>query len=86
MHVYTENTARDVCAHCSSLTNAHALYAPAVPDDMVLKVIELRLNQLDCATKGWVLHGFPLNREQAELLSSVGLQPNRYSCAVERHP
>lgn len=50
-----------------------------VPDDMVLEALTRRLNQLDCATKGWVLHGFPLTRDQAEGLSKAGHHPNRYA-------
>ncbi|XP_065916646.1 adenylate kinase 8-like [Dysidea avara] len=49
----------------------------AIPDDMLLEVLTNRLNQLDCATRGWVLHGFPLNRDQAEGLFKAGHHPNR---------
>lgn len=49
----------------------------AVPDDMVMAVVRKRLEQVDCATRGWVLHGFPLTREQAELLTSTGHNANR---------
>lgn len=52
-------------------------YYFAVPDDMVMKVLSGRLSQLDCATRGWVLHGFPLTREQAELLDEHGYEPYR---------
>ena len=51
--------------------------SPAVPDDMVMVVVRKRLEQLDCATRGWVLHSFPLTREQAELLTSAGHNANR---------
>ena len=50
----------------------------AVPDDMVLSVVRKRLEQVDCATRGWVLHGFPLTRDQAELLTTAGYNPNRW--------
>ena len=53
-------------------------YYFAVPDDMVMKVLSGRLSQLDCATRGWVLHGFPLTREQAELLDEHGYEPYRW--------
>ena len=52
-------------------------YHFVVPDDMVMKVLSGRLSQLDCATRGWVLHGFPLTREQAELLDEHGYEPYR---------
>lgn len=49
----------------------------AIPDDMMLQALTKRLNQLDCATKGWVLHGFPMTRDQAEGLAKAGHHPNR---------
>ena len=48
-----------------------------VPDDMVMKLVTHRLSQVDCATRGWVLHSFPFSREQAELLNDANLAPNR---------
>jgi adenylate kinase len=48
-----------------------------IPDDIAMEVVAGRLKQLDSSTRGWVLHGFPLNREQAKLLDNFGLQPNR---------
>ena len=48
-----------------------------VPDNMVMEVLSHRLSQLDCATRGWVLHGFPQTREQAEALSDSGYHPYR---------
>uniref|UniRef100_A0AAR2KXG7 Nucleoside-diphosphate kinase n=1 Tax=Pygocentrus nattereri TaxID=42514 RepID=A0AAR2KXG7_PYGNA len=41
-----------------------------VPDSMVLQILTERLSRLDCVTRGWVLHGFPQDLEQAELLFS----------------
>ena len=49
-----------------------------VPDDMVLEALTKRLSQLDCSSKGWILHGFPMTRDQAEGLAKAGHQPNRY--------
>ena len=48
-----------------------------VPDDLVLQLLQNRLAQLDAVTKGWVIHGFPKTREQAESLTKVGYEPNR---------
>lgn len=48
-----------------------------IPDDMVMKLVTHRLSQVDCATRGWVLHSFPFSREQAELLNDANLAPNR---------
>ena len=49
----------------------------SVPDDMVMALLSKRLGQLDIMTRGYVLHGFPANRTQAELLSESGHKPNR---------
>jgi len=49
-----------------------------VPDGLVLQLLQSRLAQLDAVTKGWVIHGFPKTREQAETLTKAGYEPNRY--------
>ena len=49
-----------------------------VPDDLVLQLLQNRLAQLDAVTRGWVIHGFPKTREQAESLTKAGYEPNRY--------
>lgn len=51
----------------------------AVPDSIVLTILRERLAQLDCVSRGWVLHGYPVTREQAEQLDRTGFTPNRYS-------
>ncbi|XP_028407699.1 adenylate kinase 8-like [Dendronephthya gigantea] len=48
-----------------------------IPDDLILQLLRNRLSQLDCVTRGWVLHAFPTTRRQAEALSSLGFEPNR---------
>ncbi|XP_048586819.1 adenylate kinase 8-like [Nematostella vectensis] len=48
-----------------------------VPDDLVLQLLHQRMSRLDAVTKGWVLHGFPKTREQAEALGKAGYEPNR---------
>ncbi|XP_019496979.1 PREDICTED: adenylate kinase 8 isoform X1 [Hipposideros armiger] len=49
----------------------------AVPDNIVMKVLCQRLNQPDCIQKGWVLHGFPRDLDQARLLDRADHRPNR---------
>ncbi len=49
----------------------------SVPDDMVMSVLSQRLCRLDTASRGWVVHGYPLTRDQAELLNNSGHAPNR---------
>nr|XP_054770114.1 adenylate kinase 8-like [Lytechinus pictus] len=48
-----------------------------VPDNLILKLLDERLSQVDCSTRGWVLRGFPRTREQAENLTAAGHEPNR---------
>ena len=56
-----------------------------VPDSLLLPLLRERLGKLDCVSRGWVLHGFPKSREQAEALDQVysqksfstGFFPNR---------
>nr|NP_001155275.1 radial spoke protein AK58 [Ciona intestinalis]BAH59278.1 radial spoke protein AK58 [Ciona intestinalis] len=62
-----------------------------VPNSLVTKVVADRLMQLDASSRGWVLHGYPLTRDQAEGLFDAGLQPNRIyffdipdDCVIER--
>ncbi|NXP55194.1 KAD8 kinase, partial [Heliornis fulica] len=50
-----------------------------VPDNLVMKILANRLNALDCAANGWVLHGFPRDREQGEQLQQSHVTPNRFS-------
>ena len=59
-------------------TNSAKFYSFSVPDSIVLNVLKERLGQLDCVSRGWVLHGYPKTREQAEQLSYAGFVPNRY--------
>ena len=39
-----------------------------VPDRIIGKLIEDRLNQPDCRINGWILEGFPANEVQARIL------------------
>nr|XP_046202542.1 adenylate kinase 8 isoform X2 [Oncorhynchus gorbuscha] len=48
-----------------------------VPDSMVLQILTERLSRLDCTTRGWVLHGFPRDLEQAEKLQESNFIPSR---------
>ncbi|TMS01537.1 Adenylate kinase 8 [Larimichthys crocea] len=48
-----------------------------VPDSLVLQVLEERLSRVDCSSRGWVLHGFPRDLQQAKSLKESQHQPNR---------
>lgn len=58
-------------AGCSYLSSS------AVPDSIITKALAERLEQQDCIQKGWVLHGFPRDLDQARMLTSMGYNPNR---------
>nr|XP_019584472.1 PREDICTED: adenylate kinase 8 isoform X2 [Rhinolophus sinicus] len=49
----------------------------AVPDGIVKKLLCQRLSQLDCIQRGWVLHGFPRDVDQARMLTGRDYTPNR---------
>ncbi|XP_052505397.1 adenylate kinase 8 isoform X3 [Budorcas taxicolor] len=49
----------------------------AVPDNIIMKVLKQRLDQQDCVERGWVLHGFPRDLDQAHMMDSLGYKPNR---------
>nr|XP_020659418.1 adenylate kinase 8-like [Pogona vitticeps] len=48
-----------------------------VADSIALRVLKDRLLQQDCQTYGWVLHGFPRDVDQADLMKHTGFEPNR---------
>ncbi|XP_062399906.1 adenylate kinase 8 [Sardina pilchardus] len=48
-----------------------------VPDSIVLQILVARLSRLDCTTRGWVVHGFPRDVEQAEKLQESNHTPSR---------
>ncbi|XP_077942639.1 adenylate kinase 8 isoform X2 [Gasterosteus aculeatus] len=47
-----------------------------VPDSLVLQVLEDRLSRVDCGYRGWILHGFPCDLQQAQSLQESH-PPNR---------
>lgn len=48
-----------------------------IPDSLILPLLKERLGKLDCVTRGWILHGFPRSRDQAESLDRMAFSPNR---------
>ncbi|XP_070820976.1 adenylate kinase 8 [Chaetodon trifascialis] len=49
----------------------------AVPDSLLLQVLEERLSRVDCSCRGWILHGFPQHLQQAKSLQESQHPPNR---------
>ena len=48
-----------------------------IPDNLVFKLLDERLGQLDCVSNGWVLNGFPKTASQAERMERLGYKANR---------
>ncbi|XP_040010234.1 adenylate kinase 8 isoform X2 [Xiphias gladius] len=71
---------RSVAADGSSLGQEIQPYLDdgrPVPDTLALQVLEQRLSQVDCSCRGWILHGFPCDLQQAKSLQESQHQPNR---------
>lgn len=47
-----------------------------VPDSLIVGMVRRRLQQEDCILNGWLLDGFPRNREQAMALDAEGFSPD----------
>jgi adenylate kinase len=48
----------------------------AIPDEIVLRLVDARLRQSDCRVNGWVLDGFPANEAQVNLLKAMRIKPS----------
>lgn len=71
---------KEAVAHESLLGVAikpHLKKKSKIPDSLILQVLKEKLGSLECVTKGWVLHGFPKTREQAEALDAALFSPNK---------
>lgn len=51
-----------------------------------MKVLKQRLDQQDCVERGWVLHGFPRDLDQAHVMDSLGYKPNRSAARFPSAP
>ncbi|KAI4793516.1 hypothetical protein KUCAC02_032671, partial [Chaenocephalus aceratus] len=81
--VCCEQLLRSVAAEGSTLGEEIHSYLDdrrPVPDSLVLQVLEERLSRVDCSVRGWILHDFPRDLQQARSLQGAlqgALQPNR---------
>ena len=48
----------------------------AVPDEILLRLIDQRIRQSDCRVNGWILDGFPETESQVNLLKSMRIKPS----------
>ncbi|XP_060056433.1 adenylate kinase 8 isoform X2 [Erinaceus europaeus] len=46
-----------------------------VPNELLMKMIQTRLNESDCIKRGWILDGIPETREQTLMIQSAGVNP-----------
>ena len=56
----------------------------AVPDLIILALLNTSLADPDTKEKGYVLEGFPQNREQALTLARRGILPNHLGMAMTK--
>ncbi|XP_056113404.1 adenylate kinase 8 [Rhinichthys klamathensis goyatoka] len=63
--------------HMGELIKPYLESEQQVPPSIVLRILTERLSRMDCTTRGWVLHGFPQDVEQAEKLQESNFLPNR---------
>ncbi|CAM9785077.1 unnamed protein product [Ascophyllum nodosum] len=49
-----------------------------VPDDVIIDIVQNRLEEEDCQTRGWLLDGFPRTRAQADALSAAGIKADSF--------
>ena len=47
-----------------------------IPDEILLRLIDQRINQSDCRVNGWILEGFPQTESQVNLLKSMRIKPS----------
>jgi len=47
-----------------------------VPDELIIGIVKARLEQSDCAERGWLLDGFPRTQQQAQAMKSAGIVPD----------
>lgn len=72
-HISTGDMLRQAIADATPLGQQAKSYmeqGELVPDDLILGLIQERLNQTD-AQAGWILDGFPRNQSQAEFLDGL---------------
>ncbi|ACB53382.1 adenylate kinase [Crocosphaera subtropica ATCC 51142] len=80
-HISTGEMLREAIAQQTPLGQKAQTYVDQgelVPDDLLLDLIEDRLNQED-AQEGWILDGFPRNVSQAEFLDKLLHKLDKFS-------
>jgi len=78
VHVSTGEVYRR-CADTELGKKAHSFLdnGDRVPDEILVPLVCERLQRPDCKAKGWLLDGFPRNKEQAEGMIKLGVQADK---------
>jgi adenylate kinase len=77
VHLSTGDMLRAAVAAGSEVGTAAKEYMDAgklVPDEVIIGVVNDRLNADDCKANGWLLDGFPRTPAQAEALAAAGIE------------
>jgi len=79
VHISTGDLLRDAVAAGSDLGKQAKAYmdqGQLVPDDLIIGIVQDRLNEQDCKDRGWLLDGFPRSPGQADALNAAGVIPD----------
>ena len=69
-HISTGDLLRGVKGDLKKEIDSYILNGKLVPDEIIIKVLKQRIEKKDCE-KGFILDGFPRNKEQAEDLDKI---------------
>lgn len=81
VHISSGDLLREEVEKGSNLGNIAQSYmkeGKLVPDSLIISMIRQRLQQEDAVTNGWLLDGFPRNKEQALALDVEGFAPDLF--------
>ena len=81
VHISTGDVLREHVKQKTDLGNEARRYMEGgqlVPDTLMIDIVNTRLTQEDCTTKGWLLDGFPRTGMQAAALEAAGIIPTHF--------
>ena len=81
VHISTGDVLRDNVKRGTDLGKVAKAYmeeGKLVPDMLMIDIVQQRLVEEDCKTKGWLLDGFPRSGMQAAALEAAGVEPTHF--------
>jgi adenylate kinase len=81
VHISTGDVLRDNVKQGTDLGKVAKAYmeeGKLVPDMLMIDIVQQRLVEEDCKTKGWLLDGFPRSGMQAAALEAAGVEPTHF--------